>query len=113
MWLRKTEYNKTLYWRYLSVWLLGMLACVPFAALFAIVFRQLGDCPFIMPVTISIVFLPLVIVGTYGIKMGYGLVGPLHVIVRGKIAVVFNSIMIILYSVIVIFGVWGCGTYIY
>ena len=102
------EKNETLYWRFMKLWIFSTILFFISACTIGFLFRE-GNPEIIIPVCISILFFPLIITGTYGLKNDYSVSHSIGYIYRGTKSIALNLFVVALYFCVLIYAIFGEG----
>jgi len=96
------EKNRELYQRYFKIWVISIAACAVLA--FFAGYMLSGINPnHLIPLLAAILLLPIIFVSADGLKKRYSPAPVWNHIYRGTVAVVINSLYIVIYVVILSF----------
>ncbi len=93
------EKDKALYWKHYRIWIFGLLVSFPLEGLSGYLLNDRNP-EWVVPVTVAILFFPLVLSGVHGLRHGYSMSGRYGWIWRGRPAVYSNIATLILYLAI-------------
>ena len=100
--------DKSLYWAYFRVWIYGIIVSFSLCGLFSYLFRN-SDPNWVLPISLSILFSPLVLCGIHGIRRGYSMSYKYGYICHGNYSIFWNLFPIVLYILILICAISiGC-----
>ena len=101
------QYDKKRYWTYFLIWIIGI-----FVSFFSFVFVSrlllkllkgiITDEYQVLVLTVGVFFLPLIVIGVYGLIQGYCMNGRINYIRRGRWATGANIFFIVLYFLILL-----------
>ena len=98
------ERNRELYQRLGRIWIVSIFVCVVIASITGYTLSDVRP-NLLVPLVAGIVFLPLMVIGTYGLKRGYSAGHWWNHIYKGGVARLINYLFILTYILIMIFVV--------
>jgi len=96
------EKNRELYHRSFRIWVVSILVCVMTGSITGYVLSDLNP-DLLVPLVAGIVFLPIFVVGAYGLKRGYSIGHWWNCIYKGRMAQLTNILFITSYIIIMLF----------
>ena len=95
------ERNRELYQRLGKIWIFSIFVCVVIASITGYTLSDMRP-NLLVPLIVGIVFLPLIVIGTYGLRRGYSAGHWWNHIYKGGVARLVNSLWIVMYILIMI-----------
>ena len=95
------EENRKLYWKYFKVWIVGILISFPVTVTFGYVTKEMHS-NMTLPLSLTILFFPLVIVSFYGFRHGFCPAYRYGFVYRGRKARFWNTVPLIYYCGIIL-----------
>ena len=102
------EKDEALYWKSMKLWIYSTILFFISASTTGFLFREVNP-EIIIPVCISILFLPLIITSLYGFKNGYSMSHSIGYIYRGTKSIALNLFMVALYFCVMVYTIFGEG----
>ena len=98
-----TYYDRKLYWTYFLIWIIGILVSTfSFVFVARLLKGAITDEIKIPLLIFGVFFLPLIVIGVYGLIQGYCMNGRINYIRRGRWATGVNIFFIVFYFLILL-----------
>jgi hypothetical protein len=101
----KKVYNPRKYYRYFLIWISAVVMCFLLSSAGVFLAGILED-KYVSIAIITIIFLPLLIIGIYGLIAKYSISGKWKHIYYGPISVIISIIWIVIYFFVVITSIF-------
>ena len=96
------ENNREFYHRFFWIWIVSIFVCVVIGSIAGYALNDMNS-NLLVPLIAGIVFLPIFVVGVYGLKSGYSIGHRWNHIYKGRIAHLTNALFIVIYILIMLF----------